>query len=87
MAHSTVSLQLAPATLSRNVIFNRDRSFEKMLYDQSQLLEAFIDAYQVTKKPEFAEVLNGGLTTENIYANFPLFRQPVTFCIMYNGIC
>jgi len=29
--------------------------FEKMLYDQSQLLASFLDGYQVSRKPEFAQ--------------------------------
>ena len=30
--------------------------FEKMLYDQAQLAISYLDAYQITKDPEFAEV-------------------------------
>jgi uncharacterized protein YyaL (SSP411 family) len=30
--------------------------FEKMLYDQAQLLDAYLDAYQITGKKEFADV-------------------------------
>jgi len=32
--------------------------FEKMLYDNSQLMEAYLVGYQITKKPEYLEVIS-----------------------------
>jgi len=50
--------------------------FEKMLYDQAQLAWIYLDAFQITQRPEYAEIARGilGYVMRDLTAGLPAGR-------------
>lgn len=51
--------------------------FEKMLYDQGQLLQSYSDAYLATKDPLFAEITNDIVTYVTRDLQHPVSYHPL----------